>query len=114
MKEIGMKSYRFSISWSRIFPDGTGEPNPKGVQFYHNLIDELRSAGIEPIVTMYHYDLPMALVNKYNGWLSRRVVDDFEYYARFIVNEYKNKVKYWTTINEQNCIVYWWEGSRMN
>lgn len=109
LKEIGLKSYRFSISWSRVLPDGTGEPNPKGIQFYHNLIDELKKNGIEPIVTMYHYDLPMALVEKYGGWLDRQVVEDFAYYARFIVNEFKDKVKYWTTINEQNCIVYWME-----
>lgn len=109
MKQIGLKSYRFSIAWSRIFPDGTGEPNWKGVRFYHELIDELKESGIEPIVTMYHYDLPMALVEKYGGWMDRRVVDDFEAYARFIVNEYKDKVRYWTTINEQNCIVYWLE-----
>lgn len=108
MKEIGLRSYRFSISWSRIFPDGVGEPNMKGVKFYHNLIDELKSSGIEPIVTLYHYDLPMTLVKKYNGWLSRKVIDDFEYYAKFVINEFKDQVRYWTTINEQNIIVYCW------
>ncbi|MBP5280051.1 MAG: glycoside hydrolase family 1 protein [Erysipelotrichaceae bacterium] len=108
MKEMGFSCYRFSIAWSRIFPDGTGEANPKGVEYYHNLIDELKKNDIEPIVTMYHYDCPMALVDRYGGWLDRRIVKDFEYYARFIVNEYKDKVRIWTTINEQSIIVQYW------
>ena len=105
MAEMGFKSYRLSINWSRVLPDGTGEPNPKGVQFYHDLFAELHKYNIEPIVTMWHYDLPMALVDKYDGWGSRQIVDDFEYYARFILNEYKNEVKYWLTINEQSIVV---------
>ena len=87
MAEMGFKAYRFSLSWSRIFPEGTGEPNPAGVRFYHDLIDELAAHGIEPIVTLYHYDLPMALVERYEGWISRRVVTDFEAYARFVIEE---------------------------
>lgn len=105
MAEMGFKSYRFSINWSRVLPDGVGEPNPKGVQFYHNLIGELRKNHIEPVVTMWHYDLPMALVNKYGGWRSRQIVNDFEYYARFLAKEYGNEVKYWLTINEQSIVV---------
>lgn len=105
MAEMGFTSYRFSINWARVLPDGICKPNSKGVQFYHNLIDELKSHNIEPIVTMWHYDLPMALVNKYGGWADRRIVDDFEYYARYILNEYKDKVKYWLTINEQSIVV---------
>ncbi|MBQ9327092.1 MAG: glycoside hydrolase family 1 protein [Solobacterium sp.] len=105
MAEMGFQSYRFSMNWSRILPDGVGEPNPKGVQFYHDLIKELRDHNIEPIVTMWHYDLPMALVEKYGGWRDRQIVDDFEYYARFILNEYKDEVKYWLTINEQSIVV---------
>lgn len=108
MKEMGFSTYRFSISWSRVFPDGIGEVNPKGIQFYHDLIDELLLNDIIPIVTLYHYDLPWALVEKYNGWLSREVVKDFEYYARYVINEFKDKVKYWTTINEQSIIVQFW------
>jgi 6-phospho-beta-glucosidase len=107
-KEMGFTCYRFSIAWSRIFPDGVGEPNLEGVKFYHNLIDELLSNGIEPIVTMYHYDLPMSLVDKYDGWINRQIVKDFEYYAKFIINEFNDKVKYWTTINEQSIIVQYW------
>lgn len=108
MKEMGFNTYRFSIAWSRVFPDGVGEVNEKGIQFYRDLIDELLANDIEPIITLYHYDLPWALVEKYNGWLDRQVVADFEYYARYIINEFKDKVKYWTTINEQSIIVQYW------
>lgn len=108
MKEMGFNTYRFSIAWSRVFPDGVGEVNEKGIQFYRDLIDELLANNIEPIITLYHYDLPWALVEKYNGWLNRQVVADFEYYARYIINEFKDKVKYWTTINEQSIIVQYW------
>ena len=105
MAEMGFKSFRLSINWSRVLPDGVGEPNPKGVEFYHNVFKELHAHGIEPVVTMWHYDLPMALVNKYGGWRSRQIVDDFEYYARFLLNEYRDEVKYWLTINEQSIVV---------
>lgn len=105
MGEMGFTSYRLSINWSRVLPDGVGKPNPKGVQFYHDLFAELHAHGIEPIVTMWHYDLPMALVEKYGGWRSRRMVDDFECFARFILNEYKDEVRYWLTINEQSIVV---------
>ena len=82
MKEMGFTAYRFSIAWSRVFPDGVGEVNEKGIQYYRDLIKELKNNGIEPIITLYHYDLPWALVEKYGGWLDRQVVADFEYYAR--------------------------------
>ena len=108
MKEMGFTTYRFSIAWSRVFPDGVGEVNEKGIQYYRDLIDELLKNDIEPIVTLYHYDLPWALVEKYGGWLDRRIVEDFAYYARYIINEFKDKVKYWTTINEQSIIVQYW------
>ena len=108
MKEMGFKAYRFSIAWSRVFPDGNGEVNEKGIQFYRNLIHELKDAGIEPIVTLYHFDCPMALVKKYGGWLNRKILSDFEYYVRYVINEFKNDVKYWTTINEQSIEVQSW------
>lgn len=108
MKEMNFSAYRFSIGWSRVFPDGVGEVNEEGIQFYRNLIDELLAAGIEPIVTLYHYDLPWALVEKYDGWLNRQVVADFEYFASYVIEEFKDKVKYWTTINEQSVIVQYW------
>lgn len=107
-KEMGFTSYRFSISWSRIFPEGTGKVNEEGVQFYRDLIHELKANGIEPVVTLYHYDLPWKLVERYDGWISRQVVDDFTEYARFIINEFKDQVRYWTTINEQSIIVQYW------
>ena len=78
MKEMGMKSYRFSIAWSRVFPDGDGDLNEKGIEFYDDVIDELLKNGIEPIVTLYHYDMPLALVEKYDGWIDRQSVADFE------------------------------------
>lgn len=108
MAEMGFKAYRFSIAWSRVLPDGTGEPNKRGLRFYRDLIAELKAHDIEPIITLYHYDLPMALVEKYNGWISREVVRDFEEYARLVISEFKDDVKYWTTINEQSIIVQYW------
>lgn len=107
-KEMGFSCYRFSISWARVFPDGVGEVNPKGIEFYHNLIDECLNNGITPIVTLNHYDVPMALVDKYDGWIGREIVKDFEYYASYVIEEFKDKVKYWTTINEQSIIVQYW------
>lgn len=108
MKEMGFTAYRFSIAWSRVFPNGTGEVNEEGITFYRNLIAELKRNNIEPIVTLYHYDLPWALVERYGGWLNRQVVADFEYYAKYIISEFKDQVKYWTTINEQSIIVQYW------
>ncbi|BBP86785.1 hypothetical protein BsIDN1_04030 [Bacillus safensis] len=90
--EMGLKAYRFSIAWTRIIPDGDGEINQKGIEFYHSLIDELRRYGIEPIVTMYHFDLPHALQVK-GGWSNRGTVDAFERYAEVLFKEYGQKVK---------------------
>lgn len=82
MKELGLKSYRFSISWPRIFPNGDEmEPNQAGIQFYHQLIDTLLENNIEPIVTMYHFDQPYGLIEKYGGWTSRKSIQDFVNYA---------------------------------
>ncbi|MFC2676368.1 MAG: glycoside hydrolase family 1 protein, partial [Lacticaseibacillus rhamnosus] len=107
-KEMGFTSYRFSIAWSRIFPNGDHQVNEEGLDFYRQLIRELKANDIEPIPTLYHYDLPWALVEKYNGWLSRDVVQDFSDYAKFVVNAFKDDVKYWITINEQSIIVQYW------
>ena len=103
MAEMGLKAYRFSIAWSRVLPKGTGERNPKGIQFYHNLIDECLAHHMEPIVTMYHFDLPAALEEK-GGWASRDCVDAFVEFSRLLFEEYGSKVKYWLTINEQNMM----------
>lgn len=105
MKELGLRAYRFSVSWARIIPDGDGKVNQKGVDFYHKVIDRLLESGIQPLVTLYHFDLPYALVKKYNGWENRACVAAFERYARICFEEYGNKVKYWQVINEQNLMI---------
>lgn len=106
--ELGLKAYRFSIAWTRIIPDGDGEVNPAGVAFYHRLIDALLAAGITPIATMFHFDLPAALDAK-GGWTNRACVDAFAKFAEVIFTEYGEKVKYWLTINEQNMMVLYGE-----
>lgn len=102
MAEMGLKTYRFSISWSRIFPEGKGEVNQAGLKFYEDLIDECLKQNVEPMVTLYHWDLPQALEAEYGGWESPQVVDDFVHYATYVFNAFKGKVNYWITINEQN------------
>ena len=82
MAEMGLKTYRFSIAWTRIFPTGNGEINQKGIEFYQNIIDECLKYGIEPMVTIFHWDLPQALVDQYNGFESEKIVDDFVNYAK--------------------------------
>lgn len=105
MKELGMKTYRFSIAWSRIIPDGEGEVNQKGINFYNKVIDKLIENGIKPFVTLYHFDLPFKLVEKYNGWEGRETVEAFERYARICFKEFGDRVKLWQPHNEQNLIV---------
>lgn len=106
MKELGLKSYRFSIAWTRILPNGDDkEVNIEGIRFYQNLIHELKSANIEPIVTMYHFDLPQALQEKYGGWASRKILDDFMRYAEILFTQFGNDIKYWLIINEQNLML---------
>ena len=103
MAEMGFKAYRFSISWSRILPEGTGKINQKGVAYYNNLIDECIKYNIKPIVTMFHFDYPQALQDK-GGWSRRESVDEFVEYARLLFELYGDRVKYWLTINEQNLM----------
>ena len=102
--EMGFKTYRFSIAWTRIIPNGIGEINKKGIEFYNNLIDELLAHGIEPLITMYHFDLPDALQKK-GGWSNRETVDAFVQYAKVLFENFGHKVKYWLTINEQNMMI---------
>nr|VDD16560.1 unnamed protein product [Brassica oleracea] len=102
MVETGLEAFRFSISWSRLIPNGRGSVNPKGLQFYKNFILELVSHGIEPHVTLYHYDHPQQLEDEYGGWLNRRIIKDFTAYADVCFREFGNHVKFWTTINEAN------------
>lgn len=101
--EMGFKTFRFSIAWTRIFPTGEEEiANEKGLKFYENVIDECLKYGIEPLITISHYEVPYALTKKYNGWSSREMVDIYLKYCEAIFNRYKGKVKYWLTFNEIN------------
>ncbi|CAM8987873.1 unnamed protein product [Rhodiola kirilowii] len=100
MKDLGMDAYRFSISWPRIFPNGTGEPNQEGIDYYNNLIDALLVKGIQPYVTIYHWDLPQVLEDRYGGWLDKQIVEDFELYATTCFQAFGDRVKYWITFNE--------------
>ncbi|KAK7395092.1 hypothetical protein VNO78_15634 [Psophocarpus tetragonolobus] len=102
MAEMGLEAYRFSISWSRVIPDGRGQVNPKGLQYYNNLINELISHGIEAHVTLNHWDIPQTLEDEYGGWVSRRIVKDFTAFADVCFREFGDRVKYWTTVNEAN------------
>ncbi|SUN36492.1 6-phospho-beta-glucosidase [Streptococcus downei MFe28] len=103
--EMGFKTFRLSIAWSRIFPKGDEElPNEAGLAFYDKVFDELKKYGIEPLVTLSHYEFPIGLVKKYGGWKNRKVIDCFVHYAETVFKRYQNKVKYWLTFNEINII----------
>ncbi|MFZ1679948.1 MAG: glycoside hydrolase family 1 protein [Rhizobiaceae bacterium] len=99
MAEMGLKSYRFSISWPRIFPTGSGEVNPQGIQFYSDLIDELLKYGIMPVATLYHWDLPQALQER-GGWENRELIELFACYAKACFEQFGDRVRYWLTFNE--------------
>lgn len=100
MKWLGVKAYRFSVSWPRIFPEGEGKPNQKGLDYYKRLVDELLANGIEPWLTLFHWDLPLALQHKYGGWQSKEVSRLFGEYAGFISANLSDKVKNYFTVNE--------------
>lgn len=102
MAEQGLTAYRFSVSWPRIYPNGRGTPNEAGLAFYEALIDALRARHIEPVLTLYHWDLPQALQDEYGGWEDRRIIDDFENYCVTLFRRFAGKVKYWVSLNEQN------------
>ncbi|CAN6454496.1 unnamed protein product [Victoria cruziana] len=104
MVKLNMDAYRFSISWSRIFPEGVGKVNQKGVDYYNRLIDYMLEKGITPYANLYHYDLPEALEQKYKGLLSRRVVKDFADYADFCFKTFGDRVKNWMTFNEPRVV----------
>ncbi|PRR82225.1 glycoside hydrolase family 1 protein [Clostridium vincentii] len=104
--EMGFKTFRTSIAWSRIFPNGDDvTPNEKGLQFYDDLFDECLKYGIEPLVTISHYETPLALAKNYDGWVNRKLIGFFENYVTTIFERYKNKVKYWLTFNEINSVL---------
>ncbi|KAJ4960937.1 hypothetical protein NE237_020847 [Protea cynaroides] len=105
MKDMGMDAYRFSIAWSRIFPNGSGEINQAGIDHYNNLINALLAKGIVPYVTLYHWDLPQALADKYNGWLNPQIIKDFAIYAETCFQKFGDRVKHWITFNEPHTFV---------
>lgn len=104
MKEMGLKAYRFSINWSRVLPDGTGKVNEKGIDFYNHLIDELMNAGIEPYITLYHWELPYE-VYKRGGWMNREIVEWFGQYAALVAERFSDRVTHFFTLNEPQCFV---------
>ena len=105
--EMGFKTFRTSINWTRIFPTGMEtEPNEKGLEFYDKVFDCCKKHGIEPLVTISHYELPYALVEKYNGWASRELIEFYMNYCKAIFERYKDKVKYWLTFNEINMLLH--------
>lgn len=104
MAELGLKAYRFSIAWTRIIPDGSGKVNEKGIAFYQTLIDELLKYKIEPVVTIYHFDLPYEL-HKQGGWANRETIDAYIKYVTVLYRHFGKKVRYWLTVNEQNVMI---------
>ena len=105
--EMGFKVFRMSIAWSRIFPNGDdAEPNEAGLAFYDKVFDELAKYGIEPLVTLSHYETPLNLAREYNGWTNRKLIGFYENYVRTVFTRYKDKVKYWLTFNEVNSVLH--------
>ena len=101
--EMGYSIFRFSIAWTRIYPNGIEEkPNEKGLEFYDRVIDECLKYHIEPLITLSHYEMPFYLTQKYNGWASRELIDIFLKFVRTVIERYKGKVRYWLTFNEIN------------
>ena len=105
--QMGFKCYRLSVSWTRIFPNGDDEtPNEAGIRFYNDLFDECLRNRIEPLVTICHFDTPVALIKKYGGWKDRRMVDAYLRYCEVLFRQYGKKVKYWITFNEINMLLH--------
>jgi len=105
IKGMNLNSYRFSISWARILPFGNGEVNQLGIDHYNKLIDALVAAQIEPFVTLYHWDLPSDLEKQYSGWLNKKIIKDFAYYAETCFSHFGDRVKHWITMNEPHTFV---------
>ncbi len=104
---MGFKCLRVSIAWSRIFPHGDEEePNQKGLAFYDRLFETLHQKGIEPVVTISHYEMPLELVKKYGGWRNRKLIDFYVHYAKTLFERYQGVVKYWMTFNEINSTIH--------
>ncbi|KAF7067963.1 hypothetical protein CFC21_073769 [Triticum aestivum] len=112
LKDMGMDAYRFSISWSRILPNGTGTPNRKGIHYYNKLINSLIRHGIVPYVTIWHWDTPQALEDKYGGFLDPRIINDYKHFAEVCFQSFGDRVKHWFTFNEPHtyCCFSYGEG----
>lgn len=107
LAELGLKTFRTSINWARIFPNGDElEPNEAGLQFYDDLFDEIIKNGMEPMITMSHYEMPLHLTTSYKGWYSREVIDFFVRYGQVLLDRYHDKVKKWIVVNQINLIVH--------
>lgn len=107
LAEMGFKTFRLSIAWTRIFPNGDdASPNEEGLKFYDNVFDECKRYGIEPLVTIAHFDVPMNLVKTIGGWKNRKMVDYYIKYCKVIFNRYREKVRYWLTFNEINMLIH--------
>ena len=105
MKQLGLKAFRTSINWARIYPNGDdAQPNEEGLQFYDDLIDTIVASGMEPIITLFHYELPLKLVTEYGGWRDKRLIEFYARFARTCFERYRGKVKYWILINQINLI----------
>lgn len=110
--EMGFKAFRMSIAWARIFPNGDdAQPNEKGLAFYDNVFAELKKYNIEPVVTLSHYEMPLALTLKYNGWASRETIAAFNRYTETVFKRYQHQVKYWMTFNEINAGTWGFTGT---
>lgn len=107
LAEMGFRVFRMSIAWSRIFPNGDDEaPNEEGLAFYGRVLDELERHGIEPLVTMSHYETPLHLAERYDGWVSRDLIGFFERYVRVLLDRFGHRVRYWLTFNEINSVLH--------
>jgi 6-phospho-beta-glucosidase len=104
----GMNLFRTSINWSRIFPKGDETvPNEEGLKFYDDLIDEIIKNGMEPLITLFHYEMPLHLATAYTGWYSRELIDFFVRYCETVFRRYKDKVRYWIMVNQINLLLMW-------
>ncbi|KAK8928627.1 Beta-glucosidase 22 [Platanthera zijinensis] len=106
MSDTGLEAYRLSISWPRLLPKGRGPVNPKGLEYYNNVINELIKYGIQPHVTLHHLDVPQVLQDEYGGWISPKIIDDFKEFADVCFKEFGDRISHWTTMNEPNINSY--------